>query len=936
MSTILSILDGIVSAWHFEGNGTPTVGSITLVPQAALAYGAGKFNQGIVCNGTTNSFMQQTTNGSPVSGSGDFTVSFYLKRASNPPAPEGCIGFGTDPNTVFLDFWADGKFYFHVYGDSGFVISNSVVCDGTWHYITCRKRSNVWQIFVDGLPDGTPLSQAFTVGTGRISVGSVYSGGARLNGSIDELIFWNRGLSDGEILATYLAGEYPYKNKNLFFTGANSSNFEDPLNWSLTDGGASIGIVPSGPMCAVFTNLSPSCTLSSDVKVNCVSFKNYDSPKNLTLNGELTIDRLGYNALYNEVTDVFDNVANTGGQFSILGSSYLKLTNSISTNENSIDIPNLYSQSTSLTSNNPSLLINVYSLLRIKTKTQIALSVTLRNNCQGIGYRGSKITGTLTLLNTSTMKFIRDLFFRNTGNTNLSLDTNWSLTDGGPANATTPTIEDAINFTVNSGNMTVDIANVTCTAIIFNGYANSITYNNKISIDATYVENIDFALFTVGATAALGSNKAIRILPIGINVKIAGSPVTSLSPDIELGANTYAFYTSNVSLGTAALFTKVILFGDTTITAPLGSNDFLSTLTLDISSYTVVFNTNLTLNIQFILGSGKMLLNNTNFGFAVGGGGLDFRGASVIVVGQMNCTSNQFFLGANSDFSNMILSIPTGSPNVYGADNYIGEYLATSTFSLVLSGNLYIGKLTMVVATLGITSNPLNTFSLFIRGDVVAAGGNTLNPNSCSLVFIGTGVIPSIILSGTAGKYIFELGSQYEIKTSVIISPDSASSIILKTPVKTVKGFVIFLNSSCTILGAKYIKASYVRLLQNATFVMDGFFTSTHQMPCLCFSSSATVRYNITYIGKSTFFSSETNIVGANISPAGSICMSSFGLYQRKIPTLTQPVVGVVQRPQLTSIGLLIGNVGLEGVPSARLDESTNGISSASFSGIPQ
>ena len=79
-------------------------------------------------------------------------------------------------------------------------------------------------------------------------------------------------------------------------------------------------------------------------------------------------------------------------------------------------------------------------------------------------------------------------YFRNTGNTNWSTATNWSLTDGGPSAGVAPISTDDVYFTSNSGNCTIDIAGRQCNSLIFSGvgagnYTGTFTMTNTLGVN---------------------------------------------------------------------------------------------------------------------------------------------------------------------------------------------------------------------------------------------------------------------------------------------------------------------------------------------------------------------------------------------------------------------------------------------------------------------
>lgn len=93
-------------------------------------------------------------------------------------------------------------------------------------------------------------------------------------------------------------------------------------------------------------------------------------------------------------------------------------------------------------------------------------------------------------------------FFRNAG-ASWGTAANWSLTDGGGATGAVPTAADTANFTVNSGNCTVDTSSRVCLNLNFTGYTNTITMTNSITVSGNLTLS---ATMTIAGTSGLTLN----------------------------------------------------------------------------------------------------------------------------------------------------------------------------------------------------------------------------------------------------------------------------------------------------------------------------------------------------------------------------------------------------------------------------------------------
>jgi hypothetical protein len=156
-----------------------------------------------------------------VEGVSGMTISAWVKTsltASPNMAVLEQVGSGDD---VFYLIWKDTeKFSFTVVNDSqvlGNSVSSLVVTDQAWHHVVGTYNGSIVQVYVDGgNEDLTPASLTGNVetvaGTDLTIGGDGSSGFVAWNGTIDEVIIFNRSLSQTEILALYNASSTKFQN----------------------------------------------------------------------------------------------------------------------------------------------------------------------------------------------------------------------------------------------------------------------------------------------------------------------------------------------------------------------------------------------------------------------------------------------------------------------------------------------------------------------------------------------------------------------------------------------------------------------------------------------------------------------------------------------------------------------------------------------------
>lgn len=210
-----TILPGLVTRLSGEGNANDLVGDTKFMNQDSPQYSAGvigeAFNFGTDAVVTYAHDYMMLCNYSANFGSNDFTSAFWVKTGDD--------GF----NNVFTKgsyavFTGNGGHVtFAVSDDAGYnyQFSNSTgpsVTDGQFHHVAVtRTNSTTFQIYIDGtlcgetnvpvlgsIPPTYRLDLAWSF---NLPPGAGWSG--RLNGSLDELEFYNRALSGDEIASLY-------------------------------------------------------------------------------------------------------------------------------------------------------------------------------------------------------------------------------------------------------------------------------------------------------------------------------------------------------------------------------------------------------------------------------------------------------------------------------------------------------------------------------------------------------------------------------------------------------------------------------------------------------------------------------------------------------------------------------------------------------------
>lgn len=205
-------LNGLVAYYPFKGNYSDESSNTN----DGTNYGTqfvndrnGIVNQAINLNGTTN-YVSVPHNTSFNFGTGDFTICAVIKTGSIPTGSWSAIV--TKHNTATNH---DTEFYLQLEGGTGrpqFGLSTYLgvferitgtrnICDNSFH-ILCGVRANGQiRLYVDGILVGSASSSINPNNTNPVNIGrSSYNNGyGYFSGVIDEVVFYNRALTEAEI-----------------------------------------------------------------------------------------------------------------------------------------------------------------------------------------------------------------------------------------------------------------------------------------------------------------------------------------------------------------------------------------------------------------------------------------------------------------------------------------------------------------------------------------------------------------------------------------------------------------------------------------------------------------------------------------------------------------------------------------------------------------
>ncbi|MFC1705070.1 LamG domain-containing protein, partial [Nanoarchaeota archaeon] len=200
----------MVGAWYFESNAndrTAHGNDGTLSGDTYLTDG--KVGQGYYFDGVNDYF--NVSDGPSLDLEGAMTMSVWLKTQDletyrdivmkyNTTSPYFGYGFGVD-NTGLIRFFTGNV------GTTDWRTSNTAVDDGEWHHVAMTLTSGgAYNFYLDGKNDGSGSKALPKSNQEPLYIGTSNNLGNDFNGTLDELIIWNRSLSAAEVEALYKEG----------------------------------------------------------------------------------------------------------------------------------------------------------------------------------------------------------------------------------------------------------------------------------------------------------------------------------------------------------------------------------------------------------------------------------------------------------------------------------------------------------------------------------------------------------------------------------------------------------------------------------------------------------------------------------------------------------------------------------------------------------
>jgi len=219
-----AVTDGLVSYWPLDATNSGTTPDAlftnTLSVVGPVTVASGQLGNAFTLNGTTTYLTNlhatdRTSSGLPIYPGGSYTIMMWVKGAAQTAKYLFTEASTANNSPLFIlqtgnAAGTNPKFDVIIRNDAGATLVNHVastttVFDNTWHHIAFVDDQGSARLYVDGNLDAANFSYApagtFTVNSTAIGtlVRAAIATGNIFNGQMDDVILWERALSQAEV-----------------------------------------------------------------------------------------------------------------------------------------------------------------------------------------------------------------------------------------------------------------------------------------------------------------------------------------------------------------------------------------------------------------------------------------------------------------------------------------------------------------------------------------------------------------------------------------------------------------------------------------------------------------------------------------------------------------------------------------------------------------
>jgi len=199
---------GAVSWWKLDGNAVDSIGN----NNGKLMNGvdcsvSGKYGKACKFDGIDDTIINISALNLPL-GSNARSIFMWIKTLSNnlnilKYGSKGCVNGGGEQIGLFIT--SGGVFYIATWCNDFTIVGGPLINDNQWHYVGFTIKDNTYNViaYIDGIPYSGSLNSFIIPNTQEGSLSFSSNTWGYFNGTMDEIMIFNRSLSDKEVQGLY-------------------------------------------------------------------------------------------------------------------------------------------------------------------------------------------------------------------------------------------------------------------------------------------------------------------------------------------------------------------------------------------------------------------------------------------------------------------------------------------------------------------------------------------------------------------------------------------------------------------------------------------------------------------------------------------------------------------------------------------------------------
>jgi hypothetical protein len=185
-----------------DGSFEDAADQTVLSAHGPVTFTPGRIGQAFFLDG--KSYLSADSTGYYKLSRHNFSIAMYVKFASTQGEAALIDWKDTAPDRgIRMLKSGDNHIVFEAWPGRGPITSVSTIAPNTWYHIAVTKTDDLVTLFVNGKSEASDKAPRFPEYDAPLLLGAYEPGRASLHGWLDEIAFYNRGLTAGEIENLY-------------------------------------------------------------------------------------------------------------------------------------------------------------------------------------------------------------------------------------------------------------------------------------------------------------------------------------------------------------------------------------------------------------------------------------------------------------------------------------------------------------------------------------------------------------------------------------------------------------------------------------------------------------------------------------------------------------------------------------------------------------